>query len=240
MDLALDDHRIDLRAAVVDGDEPTDLHLGGAGVDVDDADVGAERIGEVGGVVADLSFEASLDPLRQIAGAVCLHGDVLDRHRLLRVALDAEASCLVLDVGDACLQHARGDDLGLVPHLAGHECSSRTRHRCRARAIRAETEWSVVGVAMHDVDVFGRDADLLGDDLGERCLVPLPLGLDRESDDGLPGRVDAEFAPVGHAETEDVHVLAWAGTDRLGEERDADAHQLTALALLGLLSRSSS
>jgi hypothetical protein len=37
--LPLDDHRVDPGAAVVDRDEPAHLHLTGAGVDVDDADV---------------------------------------------------------------------------------------------------------------------------------------------------------------------------------------------------------
>ena len=63
MDLALDDHRIDLRAAVVDGDEAPHLDLGGSRIDVDDTDVGPERVGEVLGVVADLRFEAALDAL---------------------------------------------------------------------------------------------------------------------------------------------------------------------------------
>jgi hypothetical protein len=86
-----------------------------------------------------------------------------------------------------------------------------------------------------DVDVLRRDPDLLGDDLRERRLVTLPLGLDRQPDDGLAGRVDAQFAAVGHAEAEDVHVLARSGADGLGEERDPDAHQFAAFALLGLL-----
>ena len=51
----------------------------------------------------------------------------------------------------------------------------------------------------------------------------------------LAGRVHAQLGAVGHAQAEDVHVLARPGADGLGEERDADAHQLAALALLGLL-----
>ena len=41
--LTLDDHRVDARAAVVDGDEAPHLHLPGTRIDVDDADVGPER-----------------------------------------------------------------------------------------------------------------------------------------------------------------------------------------------------
>ena len=93
----------------------------------------------------------------------------------------------------------------------------------------------VVGVAVDHLDVGGRDADLLGDDLGERRLVPLALRLHREPDDGLAGGVDAQLASVGHAETQDVHVLARPRTHRLGEEGDADAHQLAPLSTLRLL-----
>src|SRR5450631_3509388 len=93
---------------------------------------------------------------------------------------------------------------------------------------------------MHDLDVGRGDADLLGHELRERRLVALPLGLAGQSDDGLAGRVHAELGAVTHAEAEDVHVLARPGTNRLGEERNADTHQLAARAPLGLLTRSSS
>ena len=55
---------------------------------------------------------------------------------------------------------------------------------------------------------------------------PWPCDLHREPQQRLAGRVDAQLAAVGHAEAEDVHVLARAGADALGEERQADAHQL--------------
>ena len=43
MDLALDDHRVDPRAAIVERIEAADLGDAGIDVDVDDADIGAER-----------------------------------------------------------------------------------------------------------------------------------------------------------------------------------------------------
>ena len=43
VDLALDDHRVDAGAAIVERVEAADLGLAGVDVDVDDADVGAER-----------------------------------------------------------------------------------------------------------------------------------------------------------------------------------------------------
>ena len=155
-----------------------------------------------------------------------------------RVALDVEASPSPTP-GRRPRPRASpdGDDLRLVADLAGDQRRGRAGHRRRPAAVGAEAERGLVGVAVDDLDVVRRDAELLGDDLGERRLVALALGLHREPHDGLAGRVDPQLAAVGHAEAEDVHVLARPGADGLGEERDADAHQLAALALLRLLAR---
>ena len=75
--LALDDHRVDPGAAVVDGDEPPHLDLAGARVDVHDADVGAEREGQVRRVVGDLGVEVAVDALRQRDRAVRAQRDLL-------------------------------------------------------------------------------------------------------------------------------------------------------------------
>ena len=96
--LALDDHRVDAHAAVVDRDEPAHLDLAGARVDVDDADVGAVRVGEVRRVVDDLRVEVPLDALGQLERAVRGHRDLLDRLAALGVALDEPAAELPLEV----------------------------------------------------------------------------------------------------------------------------------------------
>jgi hypothetical protein len=77
--------------------------------------------------------------------------------------------------------------------------------------------------------------ELLGDDLGEGRLVALALGLDADPRDHLAGRVDPDLARVEHLDAQDVEVVRRPGADDLGEARDADAHQLAAGALLGLL-----
>ena len=230
--LALDDHRVDPGAAVVDGQEAPHLDHRGARIDVHHTEVRAVGVGQVLRVVADLGVEPALDAVGQIAGAVRAHRDVLDGHRRRRVPLDVERALLPLQVGDRNLEHARRDDLGLVAHLAGHQCGGRTRDRCRPAAVGAQPERRLVGVAVHHLDVVGRDAQLLGDDLSERRLVALALGLDRKPHNGFARRVHAQLAAVGHAEAEDVHVLARAGADGLGEEGHPDAHQLAARAPL--------
>ena len=93
---------------------------------------------------------------------------------------------------------------------------------------------------MDHLDVLGRDAELAGHDLGEGRLVALALGLHAEAHHRLAGGVHPQLAAVGHAQAEDVHVLAGPGAHALGEEAEADAHQLAPGPLLGLLRRSSS
>ena len=86
VDLALDDHRVDPRAAVVDRDEAPDRDLGRPRVDVDDADVGAERERQVRRVVDGLGVEPALDARWQLDEPARGHRDLLDRRALLGVA----------------------------------------------------------------------------------------------------------------------------------------------------------
>ena len=235
MHLTLDDHRVDSWAAVVDSDEAADLDLAGAGVDIGDADVGTEWIGEVGRVVHALAVEVSLDPVGKFQRAVRQHGDLLDRLAFLRVALDLPASELPLEVVGRALERGSGNDAGLVAHTPGHDRRGPAADRCRSRAVGAEAERGVVGVALNDFDILGWNAQLLGDDLGEGRLMPLALRDTAEPQLCLAGRVHSQLCAVGHAEPEDVHVLARTCADAFGEERDANAHH----GLAGVAGRTS-
>ena len=140
-----------------------------------------------------------------------------------------------VEVGREHLEQVRRDLAAPVAQLPSHQHGRGSGHRGRAAAVGAQPVRRAVGVAVDHLDVLGVDADLLGDDLGERRLVTLALGLYRDPYHGRAGRVDGQLAPVGHGEAGEVHVLAWSGADRLGEERDADAHQLAALPRCRLL-----
>ena len=78
------------------------------------------------------------------------------------------------------------------------------------------------------------EAELFGDDLRPRRLVALALMARAGAHDARAGRVDADFGAVEHLDAHDVEVLARTRADDFGKRRDADAHQLAALALLGL------
>ena len=123
----------------------------------------------------------------------------------------------------------------LVADLARRHGAGRAGRRRGPAGVGAEAVGGGVGVALLDLDVLGRDAQLLGDDLGVGRLVPLALRLGAEAGDGLAGGMHPDLGRVEHLEAEDVEVLRGPGPDDLGEAGDADAHELAALALLGLL-----
>ena len=70
MDLALDDHRVDQPAEIVGRDEVDEVGLAGAGIDLDLADVGAGREGEVGRIV-ERAFPSGRAPCRRADCARC-------------------------------------------------------------------------------------------------------------------------------------------------------------------------
>ena len=65
---------------------------------------------------------------------------------------------------------------------------------------------------------------------------PCPLGACAESGDGLSGWMDANVGTVEHLDAQNIEVAGRACPDNLGEAGNADTHQLSLLALLGLLS----
>src|SRR3546814_1459761 len=74
-----------------------------------------------------------------------------------------------------------------------------------------------------------RISDWSSDVCSSDLLVPLPLALGAEPGDGRAGRMDADLAGIEHADAQDVAIARRPGADDLGEEGDADAHQLTGL-----------
>src|SRR5204863_8431237 len=133
------------------------------------------------------------------------------------VALHEPAALLPLEIVGRGLEHRGGDVLRLLLHLAGRDRGGRARYRRRAAAVGAEAERGAVGVAVHDLDVLGRDAELLGHDLRERGLVALALRLAAHAEYGLAGGVHAQVGAAGHADADDVHVPSPPGAYRLGE-----------------------
>ena len=115
-------------------------------------------------------------------------------------------------------------------------CAPRARRGARSRRRAARVRAQAAGrcrVALLDLDVGRRNAELLGDDLRVGGLVPLPLAL-RAKRASPSRRVHADLGRVEHLEAQDIEILRRPGADDLGEAADADAHQLATFALLNL------
>ena len=162
-------------------------------------------------------------------------GDLLHGRHLLGQALDLEAVEVPLEVLLGDLEQVRRDLLRLGPDLAADPGRRSAGDRRGARAVGAEAVGRGVGVALLDLDQLGRDADLGRQDLGVGGLVRLALALGAEPRDRAAGGMDPDLAGIEHADAQDVAVAGRPGADDLGEERDADAHQLAPRPLLRLL-----
>ena len=98
MHLALDDHRVDQLAEIVDRRPFGDLGDAGLGIDLDLADVHAGREGEVGRVVEGALLQAGLEVLAgELVGDIGLQRDLAEGQSLVGAG-DGEAAVLELDV----------------------------------------------------------------------------------------------------------------------------------------------
>jgi len=120
----------------------------------------------------------------------------------------------------------------LVAHLARHDGDRAAAHRsssatrtCRARTgglvgvRRGAPRRSPGGIPSSSATICANVVSCPGPESARRSTRP-----------ALPDGCTAQVGAVVHRQAEDVHVLARAGADALGEERDADAHQLAACA----------
>ena len=156
VDLALDDHRVDARAAIVERVEAPHLGLAGVDVDVDHADIGAEREGEVRRIVVIDRLEPRLHAGRHLV--IGRPGELGHGLEPLRIALHLEAVDVPFEIVVVHFEHVGGDHLRLGLDLAAGHRGRGARDRRRARAVGAETVGRRVGVAVLDLDVVGRDA----------------------------------------------------------------------------------
>ena len=213
VELAVNDHRVDHVADVVDCDIAQQLDGAGLRVDKGDADMGAERIGEVGGVVERGGGEARLQVVGVVVRQVRLERHVAEPERAVRRAGDAEAAVFVLDVLGGCFEQVGGDLLALLDDLVDASRDRRTADGGAAAAVGAHAELDQVGVAVDDLDRLRRDAEPVGDDLGEGRLVTLSVGGGAGVDGDGTGGVDAHVGALPQS-----GLSAQRADDRRGRE----------------------
>ena len=147
----------------------------GVAVDLDLADVGAGREGEVGRIVERVLVQAGLELVVRVVVRHVGRERHLAEHLLLVGAGDLEHAAVVLDVAFRRLQQVRGDLLALGDDLVERLDDRGAADGDRARAVGAHAEQDLRGVAVHDVDVLDRHAEAVGDHLREGGLVALAV-----------------------------------------------------------------
>ena len=204
VDLPLDNHWIDLGAAVVHRHVAFQDNVAVVGVDADHRHVGAEGIGEIGRVVESRRLQARLHTLGHIPGHVGHQGDLLDGLAVVGSAADEEIAVLVLDIGLGGLQQVGGQGDCLLLYLAGAEGEGAAADHGGAAAVGTPAHWRRVGIAVDHLHVVHRDAQLIGHYLGEGGFLALAVGGRADEDVDLAGGVEAHCRalPQSAAETD--------------------------------------
>ena len=190
VDLALDDHRIDQAAEVVDGEVALDRDRTGVGIDLDLDDVAAIGEGEGLRIEVGRLLEPGLEVPAGSGGRIGPPGDLGEAERHV-AAGDAEDAVLEHDVGRVAVEHVRGDPLHLGDDLAGRAQERAAADGERARAVGADAVGDPRRVAMDDLDLGRVEAGLVGDELGEGGLVALAVGVAAGEHRDAAGRADA-------------------------------------------------
>src|SRR5439155_22760473 len=103
-----------------------------------------------------------------------------------------ELAVVEFDVRFGGFEKMSRDLLRLVAQLAGHHRCGGAANRRAAAGVSAQPVRRVIRVALLNLNVGSRDAQLLGNDLGKGRLVPLSLALAAQLKDVLAGGRDAQ------------------------------------------------
>src|SRR3989449_4951700 len=212
--LARDDHRADANAAVVDRDEIAQGHVAGLAIHLDDGDVSAERVDELGRAEEVGGLEAVVDSGRQ-AGAVRLGRDLAERDDAVRHAAHAIAAVADDDVLGRRFHQMRGQTLGLVLHFQRRVEDRGAADGQAATAPGAVAHRRVEGVAVTDDDMVEVHAEVVGDDLGKGRLVTLAVGGRARERGDHPARLHADHRALEGPEAAHLDVARHADTEQV-------------------------
>ena len=220
VDLAVQQHRVEHRADIVDHGVARDLHRAGLAIDLDFADMASVRIVLHVGAIDRGRGQTAFHVLRQFCRVRRGPRDL--PHGQCPVGLRAgENSLREVDVGDIDAEQMGGKRLRLGGDLFDRAVECRSGERRRARASRSLAEKDLVGVALHVLRLIGMNAEAVADELLEHGLVALAL---RDASGKQRDRARTVEAHLGALESERAGTL-----DRIG---NAQAAQLAALARL--------
>ena len=145
------------------------------GINLDNSQMGRAGRRPVDGIVsvAGLQLLARLDRQRSHVriNRLC---DLLERHRAIG-SCDGGEAAIDLDIVGTGFEQMRGDLLDfLAQDPRGVLCRTSAQNRAAA-GIGSGRHRHRIAVALHDADILKFRAEIVGDDLGERRLQPLPV-----------------------------------------------------------------
>ena len=236
MHLALDNHRVDQHAEIIDRRPLFNSGDASLGINLQLADMHARRESEVGRVIEGTFLQARLQLLPvELVRDVSLQGDRAEIDGFVG-ALDGELAVLELDVFFRGLQHVAGDLLGLGLDLVERLRDRRHANRAGARAIGAHAHLHLVGVAMDDRHIFDRYAEPARDQLGEGRFMPLPVRMRAGENLHRANRIDPHFRRFPQADAGAERADRRRGRDAAGfnVRRETDAAQFAVFGALAL------
>src|SRR3989454_4650317 len=113
--------------------------------------------------------------VRVLVGNVRGERDGAERHGLARHSLHLELALHVLDIVWRRFEQVRGDPPALLLDLVQRHENGGATDRSGAAPVRPHAEGDRAGIAVDDVDLLDGNLELVGDELGERRLVPLAV-----------------------------------------------------------------
>ena len=223
MDLAIDEHRIDDIADVVDADVIAQSDFASFGVDLHRRQVGSMREVEVLRVEGCIGVQTGFEPVRQIMRAEGGKRDLTQRHTLIG-ALDAEPAGGEFDIVPVGFQQVRRDRFRLLDYLVRGGDDRHSADNQRTGAIGVHSLLCHLSVAVQDLDVVKRNAEPVGDDLAERGFVALAMRTDPGHNLNVSGRQDPHLRvlPATSAVIERPEHARWGETAHFGVGRDTD------------------
>src|SRR5262249_9076732 len=153
-----------------------------------------EREAEVCRIVEAGLFEPGLDALGEVVRDIRGEGDRAERYCLVRYPPHLELTVGVVDVLGRRLEQVGGDPLALFFDLVEVHLDGGATDGRRAAPVRPHAEGNRVGVAVDDLDLLHGNAEVVGDQLGERGLVTLAVRVRSRVDRHHAGRVDTNLA----------------------------------------------
>ena len=204
--LAMEDHRIDRPADIIDRTVARDLDRASLRLDFDLAHRATVGIAPVRERLVAFSRERSAQAVVEIIEGLRRARDIEQSDRALRSSCP-ESAVRELDLVGIYVEHVSRDPAAAIDHGSGGAAHADARHAHRASRMRPAADRNDVGVALYQSDLLERHAEPLAHALGEARFMPLAARQrpDRDFDSALGPHADSRpFPRITHGELDVV------------------------------------